>query len=112
MNIRKFLSVAVITIGLVASAQAQVVSQAYEIMLNELRTPSSASGTVAFKECDECEQKLVRVTANTRYSINGKVVRYADFSRAVAAASNRDEVPVIVLHHLESNTVESIDVSL
>ena len=112
MNIRKFLSVAVIVFGFAISAQAQVVSQAHEVMLNELRTPSSASGTVAFKECEMCEHVVVRVTANTRYSINGKVVRFADFSKAVATASNRDEVAVIVLHHLESNTVESIDVSL
>ncbi len=112
MNIRKILSVAVIAFGFAASAQAEVVSQAYEVMLNNLRAPATVSGTVAFKECEMCEHYVVRVTANTRYSINGNVVRFADFRKAVAAASNRDEVSVVVLHHLESDTVKSIDVSL
>ncbi|MEM7431473.1 MAG: hypothetical protein AAF351_05980 [Pseudomonadota bacterium] len=112
MNIRKILSVAVIVFGFAVSAQAQIVSQAHEVMLSDLRTPSSASGTVAFRACDECEHTVVRVTASTRYSINGKVVRFADFSKAVATASNRDDVAALVLHHLESDTVEAIDVSL
>jgi hypothetical protein len=55
---------------------------------------------------------MVRVSAGTRYAINGKTVRLADFRRAVSQASDRDDKTVTVLHHLESNTIESIDVLL
>lgn len=112
MNIRKLFSVTAIAFIFAATAQAQVISQAYEVMLNDLRAPASASGTIAFKACDECEHIVVRVNANTRYTINGKPVRFAEFSKTISAASNRDDVPVTVLHHLESDIVESIDVSL
>lgn len=95
-----------------ATGQGKTIVAAYEVVLSDFRPPATSSGGAAFKACAECDRQLVRVTAATRYSINGKTVRLDDFRSAVATARNRDKTLVIVLHHLESNTLTSIDVSV
>lgn len=116
-SIRKSIAVTLCGLALLLAAPAMatlgpVVSQAYEVALSDFRAPGTANGTVSFKECDECDSRTIRVTGNTRYAINGKSVRFEEFRKAVAAAHNRDKVAVTVLHHLESDTVEFINVSL
>ncbi len=114
INVKKLLSISLLCAIFSATAmgQGRVISQAYEILLNNFQAPVSASSTIVFKECDDCEQVHVRVNESTRYSINGKSVRLEDFRIAILQADDRDNKAVTVLHHLESNTVESIDASI
>ncbi len=92
--------------------QGRVISQAYEILLNNFQAPVSAVGTIVFKVCDECERQHARVTEATRYSVNGSSVRLEEFRIALLQTTDRDSKAVTVLYHLESNTVESIDASI
>jgi len=112
MNIKTIFSVALLSLGLSMAVHGDVVSQAYEVALGDFREPATESGGASFKACDACERKLVRVTAATRYSINGETVRFADFRRVVRESRSRGGAAVTVLHHLESDTIESINVSL
>jgi hypothetical protein len=96
----------------VSVGEGRVVSQAYEILLNNFQAPVSASSTIVFKECDTCESKYARVSEATVYSINGKTVRLEDFRLAILQIDDRENAAVTILHHLESNTVESIDASI
>ncbi len=114
INIKKHLFISLICTVLSATAtgQGRVISQAYEILLNNFQAPVSASSTIVFKECDECEQQHARVTETTIYSVNGRPVRLEEFRIAILQATDRDNKAVTVLHHLESNTVESIDASI
>ncbi len=114
MKIQTLIAIALLSLAVtgVANGQGQIVSRAYEVVLSDFRPPATSNGSAAFKTCTECERQLVRVTATTRYSINGKTVRLDDFRSAVATATNRDKTLVIVLHHRESDTLTSIDVSL
>jgi hypothetical protein len=113
-NLRKLVFVALLCTAFPATSmsQGQVVSQAYEILLNNFQAPVSASSTIVFKECDTCESKYARVTEATVYSINGKSVRLEDFRVAMLQTDDRENAAVTILHHLESNTVESIDASI
>jgi hypothetical protein len=118
MTIRKTIAIALFSIGLSFAAQAAdatslgpVISQAYEVSLGNFRAPGTRNGTVSFKECEECTHMTVRVTANTRYKINGRTVRLEDFRKKVAEAGNRESAEVTILHHLESDTIEQINVS-
>jgi hypothetical protein len=118
MTINKSLAITLFSIGLAFTAQVgatnlgPVISQGYEIALSNFQAPATANGGVSFQECDECERMTVRVTADTLYKVNGRPVRLADFKKAIAVANNRDEVVLTVLHHLETDTIEMIDVSL
>jgi len=112
MKIKTLMTVMLLCLGQLAFGQGQIISQAYEISLDKFRAPATTNGGVAFQECDECDRMSVRVTAGTRYTINGKAVRLEDFKKAVSQVRNRDEVTLTVLHHLESDTIEMIAVSL
>ena len=114
INVKKLLLISLICAVLSATAmgQGRVISQASEILLNNFQAPVSAVSTIVFKECDECEQQHARVTEATIYSVNGRPVRLEEFRIAILQATDRDDKAVTVLHHLESNTVESIDASI
>ena len=110
-SMRKIVFTVLICVAFAANAygQGRVISQAYEVMLDDFQAPASPAGNVIFRSCEECERVSVRVTATTKYSINGKTVRLEDFRVAVLQTNDRDNKSVTVLHHLESNSVESID---
>ena len=112
MNIKTLLAIILICLGFAVAAEDRIISLAYEITLSDFSAPTTANSSIAFKECGECTQMRVRVTDATSYSINGKTVRLEDFRKAVTHAHDRDEKLVIVMHHLESDTIESLDVSL
>lgn len=107
-----FISLLCTIFSTTAMGQGRVISQAYEILLNNFQAPVSASSTIVFKECDECEPMHVRVNETTRYSINGRSVQLEDFRIAVLQADDRDNKAVTILHHLELNIVESIDATI
>ncbi len=112
MNIKILLAVALICSGLSVAAEDRIITLAYEITLSDFNAPVTANGGVTFKECAECEQIRTRVTPNTRYAINDKTVRLEDFRKAVRQVGNPDEKLVIVMHHLESDTIKSLNVSI
>ncbi len=110
MKIKTLFAIALL--GISFASAGQVISQAYEIALGDFRAPVSQNGVAVFKKCEDCEQLLVRVTPATRYTVNGKIVRLDDFRKIVGPAGSRKSGYVTVLHHLESDTIESIAVSL
>jgi hypothetical protein len=110
MKIKNLFAIALLSISFAATGQ--VISQAYEIALGDFRAPVSQNGVVVFKECADCKQLLVRVTPATRYVINGKSVRLDDFRKIIGRAGSHESGDVTVLHHLESDTIKSITVSL
>jgi hypothetical protein len=110
MNIQTLFAITLLALS--AAASSQVVSQAYEVALSDLRAPATENGSASFKACDTCERQLVRVTSSTSYKINGRAFALKDFRAVIRNTSNPHFVAVTVLHHLESNTIKSIDVSL
>ena len=117
MTIRKTIAITLLSFGLALSTQAvaglgPVVEQAYEVAMSDFRAPGTVGGTAAFKTCESCDSRAVRVSADARFIVNGKTVRFEEFRKAVAAAGNNDDAMVVVLHHLESDTIVSISVSL
>lgn len=112
MNIKTLLAVTLICLGLTAAAEDRIITLAYEITLSDFNAPVTANGGVTFKECADCEQIRTRVTPATRYAINNKTVRLEDFRKAVGQVRDRDDHLVIVLHHLESDTIKSLNVSI
>ncbi len=112
MNIKTLFAVTLICLGLTAAAEDRIISLAYEVALSDFRAPVTPHGGADFKPCGTCERIIVRVTPATRYSVNGKSLRLEDFRKAVMQADDRDEKGVLVLHHLESDTIKLIDVSI
>jgi len=112
MKIKTLITMTLLGFGLAMTAQSQVISQAYEVALSDFRAPATENGGVTFKQCETCNRQVIRVTSATRYTINGKAVNLDSFRKAVTQARSGGDKSVTVLHHLESDTIEMINVSL
>jgi len=112
MNSKTLLIIALLGLSFSAAADFTTVSRAYEIGIENFRAPITRHGVAAFKTCDSCDQLSVRATADTRYVVNGKSVTLRKFRDALVLAGGNINAPVIVLHHLESDTLVSISVKI
>lgn len=116
MNVIKLITaIVLIGAGSIAAADFKTVSRAYEVPFETLRVPTSTNGTIQFRSCKECEDIVLRATVNTRYVFNGEDLSLADFRRTMYRIRNeamRSYTAVTVLHHLETDTLVSVKVTL
>lgn len=112
MILRLIATALLLTGAMSAAAEIRTVQLAHEVPLADLRLPQSDAGTIGFKSCGECEYSTERVTADTRWSLNGKVVALNDFRLRLAGVTERAGVYVTVLHHLEEDRVTAVSVYL
>lgn len=110
MMLRTLLVALLVSLCLPAAADFVVVSKAYELSLADVRLPATPSGTVTFKECKDCDYQTIRVTPETRYEVDAQPLTLQEFRKSIAQLTNPADVPVTVLHHLESGTVKAIRV--
>ena len=99
-------------LSLTAAAEIVTISRAYEVRLSDFRAPATPSGSVTFRPCFSCEAKTVRVAPNTRYVVNGRNVDLKEFRKSLSQVSKRAGETVIVKHHLESDIVILVSVTL
>jgi hypothetical protein len=112
MNIRKSLICALLVVSLPAVAEFTTISKAYEVALSDIRVPATPSSGIIFKACTDCDMTSVRVTPNTQYIVNGKSIELKAFRKAVFQIRDRAAETIIILHHLESDTVVSVSVTI
>ena len=112
MKFKILIAAALLSLALPAAADSTTVQQAYEVALSDLRLPRAEGGTIAFKECDRCDYRRMRVSADTQYQINGQAVPLSKFRAAMAAVKDRESEAVTVLHHLKRNQVTAVSVNL
>jgi len=112
MKLKLLIAAALLSLALPAAAEFKQVAEAYEVALSDLRLPRGDGGTVAFKECANCEYRRIRVGADISYRLNGKSVSLKEFRKAMATVQDRKREAVSVLHHLERNQVIAVSVNL
>lgn len=113
MTIRKTL----IATLLLLCQPAFALIDAVETSPGDITLPATINGTVTFKTCSgtECDQdrdhKRARLTADTKFSVNGKAVNFDEFRRDHAAIRRSDESYALVSYDTETNTVTKIEIS-
>jgi hypothetical protein len=112
MKFRIIFTAIALVLALPAAAQIRTVALAHEVTLTNLRLPQSEGGTIGFKPCEECEYQTERVSADTRWMLNGKSVSLSDFRVGLGRATKRDEVYVTILQHLEEDRITQVSVTL
>ena len=112
MHIQRLLVLAILGLSLSAAADFRTITEAYEVALSDLRLPGSENGKLTFRQCFDCDAQTLRVTVKTRYLINDRDFALAEFKKQLKLVRNRKNQNVAVLHHLESNTIEAIEVWL
>ena len=112
MHSRKLLVLVLLGLSLAVAAEFRTITEAYELVLSDLRLPGNEYGTLTFKQCSDCDTQALRVTGETRYLINNRDFSLTDFKEQLKRVRNRKDQNVAVLHHLESDTIKAIEVWL
>jgi len=112
MNKTLILICTFLVLSLPAAAEFTTVAEAYEIALSDFRVPATPSSGIIFKRCADCDMETVRVTPDTRYIVNNRSVTLKDFRKQVFQIRDRAAETIIVKHHLESDTIVSVSVSI
>jgi hypothetical protein len=95
-----------------AFADFETVSRAYELEPDLVSVPPTPSSRIHFSECSGCVATSAQLTSKTRFSVDGKTVTFEGFCDAVRLAQRSERSGVILQHHLESDAVISVSVSL
>jgi len=112
MKLKLFFASILMLTAFPSQADFTTVSLAHEVNVSSLTIPTSKNSPVRFNECDDCEFFTVRLTPNTRYTLNGRTVQFEKFRKAIESAKAAEHAGVILLHHLESGTAVSVAVIL
>jgi len=112
MHIRKLLVALLMTLSLSATADFITTEEGYEVALSDMTVPVTSTGSLVFKECEDCDAKSIRMSRNTRFIVGGRTVELQEFRKRVFQVRDRTSVPVTIMHHLESDTIVSVSVNL
>lgn len=112
MKSRKTLFAVLLCLSLPAAAEFETISAAYEVSLSNFRVPATPNSGVILSKCDDCERIAIRVTPGTEYTINDEAVTLKQFRKTIFKIRDRADETIIVLHHLESDTVLSVSVTI
>lgn len=112
MKLKLIIAATLMVSALPTQADFVTISRAIEISPSRISVPTSENSRIAFSECEDCETISVRLTPQTRYSVNGQTVKFDKFRQSVLSAKSSENAGIILMHHLESDTVVSVTVKL
>jgi hypothetical protein len=112
MNTRIAIIAALLIVCLPVSADFRTIERAYEVPLVEFTVPVTRNGKINIWRCEDCDFESARLTTKTAFRVNKENVSLQEFRKQVFSVRDRDSVTLIIKHHLESDTVTSIAVSL
>ena len=110
MTIRKTLIATLLLLG----APAFALIDAVELSPDNIILPSTTSGTMTFKPCvGKCDEdhKRARLTADTRFVVDGRAVKFEEFRRDHATLRRSKDSYALVSYDTETNTVTTIEIS-
>jgi len=91
-----------------AMAQNYPPTRTYEVLVQSVRLPNDANGTITVKECGDCDYETYRVTAQTVYAIDGRKMKLGDFRLAVETLRQKGKHVVNVRRDIRSNTIAKV----
>lgn len=112
MQIRKFWFAIMIFVSLTAVADFRTVERAYEVALSDMTVPVTTTGQLVFKQCEDCDYQSIPMTGHTLFLVNGHSVELKEFRKRTQAVRDRESETIVVMHHLESNTITSLSVEI
>lgn len=115
MNLRNTIlalaALAALAVALPAYAKITTLVRAVETSTKLLSVPTTASGRVLLRSCEECELHSPRLGPNTMYEVNEEALSFSEFRQAYYSMKGRDERYVLVSYDVESDIVTSVQVS-
>ena len=107
------LTIALAALLAIGGAQAQLVTlvEAIELSPDNMILPGSQNGMVSFRPCaGECEEehRRARLTADTRFYVEGRAVDFPDFLNSYASIRLSRDGYALISVKTKTRTVESI----
>ena len=96
-----------------AVAQIETVINAVETAPTNIILPASNNGMMTFRPCDgECDEDhmRVRVTPETKFSVDGSGVKWEDFRKMFPAVRQSDSGYALVSYDTKNNVLISLEV--
>jgi hypothetical protein len=112
MKYRIIITALMMAFTLPALADFVTISRAYELEPELVNIPLSPSSSMLFSNCAGCGTTSGQLTAQTRFRVNGKTVDFEEFCDAIRLAKQSEHSGIFLQHHLESNAIVSVSVSL
>ena len=114
MTVRALLIAAFLMIAQPAFSQIVTAIAAVEASPANLILPGGTDGMMTFRPCDGvCDEDYIRVrlSAGTKFTVNGKTVKFADFRREFATIKRSPKSYALVTYETKTNTVTSIEIA-
>lgn len=96
------------------AAELVTLVEAIELSPSNIILPSSVNGTVTFLPCaGKCEEehRRARLTPNTKFTVDGKSVKFDVFRQGLANLSFNDASYALISVDMQSLTITSIQIS-
>ncbi|MDH3748359.1 MAG: hypothetical protein OER97_09140 [Gammaproteobacteria bacterium] len=117
LRIRKLTiaAAAALLIGAMQPAVSQIVTKvaAHELSPQNIILPGSVNGMVTFRSCgDGCDEEYsrARLTADTRFSVDGRTVKFEDFRKDFAIIKQRKRSYALLSVDVQTKTITSIQI--
>lgn len=94
-----------------AGASIETLELAVESSSKLLSVPTTSTGRVLVRSCEECELHSPRLGTNTSFQIDNERLSFEKFRQAFFNLKRGDETYVLVTYHVDSNIVLSVNVS-
>ena len=101
------------TPALAEPAQPVILVAAVETAPRNITLPSSQNGAMLFRPCsDECDDdyERIRLTPDTKFSVNGKRVKFDELRRVFPTIKYGEESFALVSYKTDNNTLVSLEI--
>ena len=114
MTVRAILIALALIVSQAASAQIETVVHAVETSPANIILPGATDGMMTFRPCDsDCDDDYIRVrlSANTKFTVGGKAVKFTDFRREFATIKRKPKSYALVTYETGTKLLMSIDIA-
>jgi len=105
---------AALVVAPAAFAQMVTLVRAVELSPSNIIMPASVNGMVTFRPCaGECDTDYdrARLTSETQFFLDGKQVRFADFSRDFSSVRKSGDAYALISVDTKTRTVKRIEIT-
>jgi len=115
MNIKVLLALALLCAAHSAGAVRviKLIERPFELSVGDLSLPSESTGTLTFTPCEGCRAEIRRLSASTRFLLNGGLVDFAAFSAVVSDLRSKAATvnhPAAVFLDIETGRVTRLSI--
>ena len=114
MSFRKCALILLLGISMPAMSQLTTLVRSVEASTSVMNVPTTPSGRLAFKPCTgrcDADYISVRLTADTRFVVQGKAVDFSEFRRDFYNRRHSSDGYALVSYDTEKNTVTSVEIT-